>query len=206
MLEQHGGYMQIISEERVIITASMMASRVDRPRRVLKRSPGVHVSAVIESLAVKNGVLKKRKREDFAEEYPLQMALGLAFEEFMASFYPLDELIWQPGEIKRDGIFGTPDGLMGLGDIHPSLADWECKRHASEPRPLDDCWMDMKQALAFGAMSGLRRFCHDILWVEPSKRPVITRTIWTAEEYECEAWWAEVLKEAPNIEPEGVSS
>lgn len=192
--------MQIISEERVIITASMMASRVERPRRVLKRSPGVHVSAVIESLAVKNGVLKKRQREDFAKEYPLQMALGIAFEEFMASFYPLDDLDWQSGELCRDGIYGTPDGLRTLP---MGLLDWECKRHASEPRPIDDCWMDVKQALAFGAMSGLRRFCHDILWVEPSKRPVITRTIWTAEEYECEAWWAEVLKEAPNIEPEG---
>lgn len=189
--------MKIISEERVVLTAEMMANRVVRPRPLLPRSKGVHVSGIIERIAKANGKLKDKPREDFSVNYPTCMALGVSFEEFAASFYPAGAHMWAD-EICRDGIHGTPDGFLTQGKIW----DWEAKRHAYEPCSIADSWLDYKQALAFGAMTGVRRFCHERLFVKPAYDPQIWRSFWEAEEYECEDWWKYLLKVAPEVEPE----
>jgi hypothetical protein len=40
---------------------------------------------------------------------PLRMMFGMFFEEGMAGLYP--DMNWQPGEMQKDGVFGTPDGI-----------------------------------------------------------------------------------------------
>lgn len=74
------------------------------------RSKGIHVSAVLRYCAIQAKILKPGDRLE--EDLPLWMALGFAWEEFAASLYP--EICWQPGEMERNGVYGTPDGISGF--------------------------------------------------------------------------------------------
>src|SRR3954462_3934984 len=75
--------------------------------KVDKRSKGVHLMAILRYCAIEAKILKPG--EPLEEDLPLWMALGMAWEEFAASFYP--DMQWQPGEFKAHGISGTPDGV-----------------------------------------------------------------------------------------------
>lgn len=77
------------------------------------RSKGVHVTAVLRHCAVQAKILKPGERLE--EDLPLWMGLGFAWEEFAASFYP--EMVWQPGEQERAGVYGNPDGISISEDI-----------------------------------------------------------------------------------------
>ncbi len=88
------------------------------------RSPGLHVSTLLKRIAIALGLIKslkamggKWKAEPVIDEeaFPLQMALGLAYEDFMSLQYP--EMIYHPGELVLDGIAGSPDGITPLPDL-----------------------------------------------------------------------------------------
>jgi len=86
------------------------------------RSTGIHLSGILRALQIEAGLLKVREdgkwvgdTEDDDEVFPLRMAMGMAWEAWVAARY--DSMIWQPGEIETDGIFGTPDGLTHLQDV-----------------------------------------------------------------------------------------
>lgn len=87
------------------------------------RSPGMHVSALVKSIAVKLNLLKGQKAMGGKwtadapideESFPLQMALGLAWEDWLSLQYP--EMIYHPGELVMDGVAGSPDGITPLPD------------------------------------------------------------------------------------------
>ena len=46
--------------------------------------------------------------EDRDDEMPLRMAMGMAWEDWAVGLWP--DMEWQPGELCRDGIYGSPDG------------------------------------------------------------------------------------------------
>lgn len=83
------------------------------------RSPGLHVSRIISSIAMEPsvGILKQELIEDLSltdvREITdpvaiLRMCVGLAFEEW---FIPqLPDVIDHPGEMCYDGVFMSPDG------------------------------------------------------------------------------------------------
>ena len=52
---------------------------------------------------------KLKPGEILEEEYPLLWALGCAWEEYCASFYP--GMDYQPGGVALNGIHGTADGI-----------------------------------------------------------------------------------------------
>lgn len=70
------------------------------------RSSGVHLSGVIKYVMTTAGLLTP---EEYNDEMPLRMWLGMAFEAHAVQLWP--GLIWQPGECSRDGIIGSPDGI-----------------------------------------------------------------------------------------------
>lgn len=86
------------------------------------RSPGVHVSSIIRSIAGRQGILKKEYVEDFslvdlgddawwASLDPvnrLRIAIGLAWEEWYVTTLP--GVTDHPGEMHVDGIYMTHDG------------------------------------------------------------------------------------------------
>lgn len=205
--------MKVISEERLVITPAMMAGRSHRQKVDMPRTPGVHVQAINQRLGIAAGKLSDSDADDFPfekmtpESYPLMMALGVAWEEFRASCYSEDEMVWQPGELERDDIHGTPDGLL-FDDRHGHAAHWECKRTTKKVQPVTDMWMYIKQGLSYCAMSGLTRVMYDLLFVcgdyKRPYQPMGTVTLIEFTTAECDAWWKVVAREAKNTKPEGM--
>ncbi len=93
------------------------------------RSKGLHVSTLIKRIAVNMGLIKslkamggKWKAEPVLDEedFPLIMAMGMAWEDWLSQQY--SEMIYHPGELALDGVAGSPDGITpcelpeGAGD------------------------------------------------------------------------------------------
>lgn len=184
-----------------------MDSRTVRERPNVPRSPGVHVQAINKALGVAAGKLDSDEDspfEKFSETcYPLMPALGVAWEEFRASTYSESELLWQPFELERDGIFGTPDGLW---IAEPETAIWEAKLTSKKITSIADCYMYLKQGLAYCAMSGQTRVLFEVCWFAGNyNRPLIplaTASLVEFEEREIEAWWKVILAASKNVPPE----
>ena len=81
------------------------------------RSEGVHLSDILRYIAVKSHMLKPG--EPLENEYPLRMAVGLAWEWFCFALYP--SVCHQPGEIEVDRVFMSPDGFAD--DIGPQIEE-----------------------------------------------------------------------------------
>lgn len=110
------------------------------------RSKGIHVSGVIKHCAVAAKILKPG--EPLEEELPMRMALGIAWEEFLASLYP--ETGWWPGEFWDEGVYMNPDGTYLLPNISRELVVEEVKLTWKKPRSADEilnekiwCWQMM---------------------------------------------------------------
>lgn len=200
--------MQVISTSILKLTPDMMATRVQRPFVERPRSKGIHVQAVNKQLGIAAGKLTSDEDDDFPFErfsqtvYPLMPALGVAWEEFRASFYALDELLWQPCEFERDGIFGTPDGFV-LSKYDPL---WECKQTTKKIQCVTKCWMYMKQGLSYCAMSERTHVLYDVNWLlgdymRPYS-PVSTSTLVEFTTQEIETWWKIVRAAAKTVKPE----
>lgn len=76
-------------------------------RKRTHRSTGVHVSEILKYIVKELNMLKSIDQDDL-DEAPLRMFLGMGWEYIIVSL--IDGLVWQPGELIRDGIAGSPDG------------------------------------------------------------------------------------------------
>lgn len=102
--------MPVLLEERVVTLefADLHARNVvQRPAKPPARSKGIHQSGILVAIARKVGWLEAGEKDE--SEMPIIMALGFAWEEFVFSLFP--DIDWQPGEVERDGIFMSADGI-----------------------------------------------------------------------------------------------
>src|SRR6266571_1050494 len=114
--------MTLLDTTEVFIELSDIERRI-RPKpdsewTAKPRSKGVHVSDILQyawygSSSDEDRERKKKEADEDLEILPLRMALGLAWEEWVAGLYP--EMEWQPGEFEKDGIIGSPDGIARDG-------------------------------------------------------------------------------------------
>jgi len=201
--------MRVLRTAQLRLTPSRMERRTLRPRPSCPRSAGVHVQAINKHLAVAAGKMQDSESENFPFEkfsrdnYPWMPALGAFWEESCASLYPEDELLWQPGEWERDGILGTPDGLL----LCEPMRIWECKRTTMKIRSVAECWLFLKQGLAYCALSGgITQVQWDVLWVlgdySRPYQPRVTSTVVEFETYEVESWWGVLQKAKDQVKPE----
>src|SRR6266478_1940336 len=103
----------------MIIVPSQVKFRL--PESQVPRSKGVHVSAIIRSIALEMGILKTDQaegpsladvREIINPEVILRMAIGLAWEDwYLNNILNKEGVVKHPGETKVDGIHMTPDGV-----------------------------------------------------------------------------------------------
>lgn len=215
--------MKILFERRLKITPLMMENRTRRELPAAVRSKGKHVQAINQRLGVAAGKLSDSGDPDYPFErfsedcYPLMPALGVAWEELRASLYPEEELIWQPTELERDGVFGTPDGLWipGADEWQTgtlmlaeaiNAAIWECKQTTKKLQSLNDLWMYTKQGMSYCAMSGYRHVLYDVCFLlgdyTRPYTPIATTTLVEFSHEECETWWKRVLAAAPEVASE----
>lgn len=195
--------MTVLSESSLLIPPDLWRARRYRPREKPPRSPGHHVMAIVKRLAIAAGKLEEGDWPGFdGESYPLLPLIGEVWEDSRAATMG-PELTWQPGELERDGIFGSPDGAIEMGDC---LADWEAKATTARLKSIADCYIYVKQGLSYAAMSGLYRVVYDVLWLlgdySRPYQPLATRSIVEYSTEETEKWWSIMLAEAPNVTPE----
>jgi hypothetical protein len=101
---------QLLEEKQIHIEWGDIDRLATKTRRsVAARSSGVHLSGVIKYVMTTAGLLTP---EDATDLMPLRMCVGMAFEQWVVQLYP--DLVWQPGEVSRDGIYGSPDGVSAL--------------------------------------------------------------------------------------------
>lgn len=163
------------------------------------RSKGVHLSGVIKVVALKRGLLKS---EDEVDEMPTVVLLGVAWEDAAVQLYP--DLAWQPGEIKLDGIAGSPDGYSSC-NLFDGGDDWECvdefkltyksNRNRQDIRA-EQMWM--MQVMGYCKMEGFFFVKLHVLWacdnyVMPF-RPKYIRYLLRFTQQELDANWALMLK------------
>jgi hypothetical protein len=191
--------MRILSEESLVISPDQLSRRTYRERIELTRSPGVHVQAVNKYLAVAANKLSGDSPFDpfTATNYPLLPALGVAWEDFRVSLFGEETLVWQPGEMQRDGISGNPDGLLTLPD--GDICIWECKLTTAKIKRISECWLYLRQGIAYCALYGcaFRRVMYDVYWVlgdySRPYQPMSTQTLVEFDEAEIETWWERML-------------
>lgn len=111
------------------------------------RSTGTHLSGVLRYIARTLGTIK-----DYGDDLDevlgvadgpgphkgtsVRFALGFAWEEWMAARIP--GLIWQPGEMGLDGVYGTPDGLDCDLILHEFKTTFKSSKHPLQSQQL---WM-----------------------------------------------------------------
>lgn len=98
--------MDILGQTEIRLDWDDIRSLHTHPEPVYSRSKGIHLSDILRKIAVETNQLTD---EDRADEMPLRVFLGLAWEAMCVRLYP--EITWQPGELCRDRVYGTPDGL-----------------------------------------------------------------------------------------------
>lgn len=200
--------MTIHSEEVIQLDWQQAHNRTLRVRQPKSRSPGMHVMTVVHALAKAAGKLDEWDRPANGS-YPHIMAVGDMFEEWRASCYG-PELIWQPPEGCRDGIYGNWDGDLSffLGVNKIERADWEAKATTAKMKSIADCWIYLKQDLSYAAIHGMRWFCQEILWLKGDysmpHQPLITRSIFSFEQHEVESWWDIMKRTAREMEAQHV--
>ena len=188
------------------------------PSPSVPRSHGVHVSAVNRALGIAAGKLSDPEDVDFPfdrftdKEYPLLPAIGVAWEEFRVTHYTHDRLLWQPMELSRDGIFGTPDGLLFEDETDDFSCFWECKYSTKKLQSIANLWMYLKQGLSYCAMSfdtlgrWITKVCYDVCfglgdYTRPYK-PVGQMSVVQFSRLEIASWWENVKKAASGVKPE----
>lgn len=192
--------MRLLDVKRITLSPESVANRTQRPWPKTDRTKNVHhVAAINQVLGIAAGKLSDDNLESFPFDkftedfYPMQPALGVAWEEFYASFYTEEELTWQPGEFNLDGIYGNPDGIL-----HKKDALWECKQTTKKICPITDHWMYLKQGMCYCKMCGFTRVQYDVCYLLGDyKKPYTAEGISSLVEFdqrEIDQWWSIVLK------------
>lgn len=223
--------MRILHEQQVTITPAMMANRVQRKWVRRPRFKGPHVQAINVHLGIGAGKVERNDKENvgfdqFTEtNYPLLPAQGVAIEEFLAGFYQLNELIWQPKSYVKDGIAGNPDGirlitgpvrhepirheLVRQREIGQWLIDrrvWECKSTTKKLQSIKTCWLYLKQGMSYCYLTGLDTVEYDVWWVlgdySRPYQPVWTKSIVWFDKSEIRQWWDRLRENKEDVVPE----
>jgi hypothetical protein len=228
--------MKLISQTVVNIEWTDVRKRVHRcpPNNSHVRTPGVHLSGVLRHIPLESGILQPRTTpqtgnvestsskgnlQDIDEDVmPLRMVLGTFFEDGVVGFYP--EMQWQPGELERDRIFGTPDGLsVFAGSVAEQVIQrisgqaaylleefkltWKSEWNYGGDRFCSANWMWMRQALGYLALlqhngldvALLAQF--HVCWVCGDYRPPSPKYVRYLVEFtqkEIDSLWSLVLK------------
>ncbi len=98
--------MQILEQVEIKLDWKDLNNLHEHKYPTYTRSKGLHVTDILRKIALKTGQLKQSELDD--EFAPLRVFLGMAWEQMCVRLYP--ETRWQPGELKWDGISGSPDG------------------------------------------------------------------------------------------------
>src|ERR1019366_8084108 len=139
----------LLSESIVTLEFADLLNRrpIARPSKPHARSAGLHQSGILAHIAQQNGQLKVGERLE--EDMPTIFALGFAWEEYCVSLYP--GIDWQPGELIKDEIGVSADGLPIGEDGMPQVEEFKytTQRIQTGIGFLESQWMWQHQGRAY---------------------------------------------------------
>jgi hypothetical protein len=194
---------KLISESEIKLDWADINSRVPKRRISTTRSPGIHLSGVLQYAARTAGILT---REDEEDGMPVRMAVGMAWEEWAVGLWP--NLEWQPGECRRDQVFGNPDGRTKTTisyQLDEFKATWKSlAKYGDILAPLNRLWI--WQLAGYCVMMKLTYARLHVMWICGDYRPPnpTYRTYllqFTKQELE-EFWRNVVMANKDQVEPE----
>lgn len=204
---------ELLDERVVTLEFDDLHRRVllSKPVVPLPRTVGVHQSGILCHIARNIGILKPGELDE--EEYPLLWALGAAWEEYAASFYP--DMEWQPGELTVDDISMNADGLscgrienvMTFGDPFLEEFKFTFKGVATGAEFLKDkkWWLWLKQAAGYCHGYGTRvvrwHVCH-VRGDYKSFGPVYRQYVVRFSDREIAQNWQMLLNNRDAVQPE----
>lgn len=115
---------------------------------------GIHVSDV---LSYTGGVLGKiPDDDDIDDESKLRITLGLAFEDWLGPHLEKENenFIYHPSEYERNGIIGSPDGILvdpNTGKLMP--VEMKCSAKSARYDPVEEAngkwWYWIRQGMSY---------------------------------------------------------
>ena len=117
------------------------------------RSPGLHLSDIYTDL--EDILFAPRKTEN-----KLWMQVGFLWENLLTLAFK-DSLGVRPGEVKLDGVIGSPDGINRKENyVEEYKATWK-----SSKRPLESIWRYMVQTMGYCKMTGMTMVRFRVLYI-----------------------------------------
>lgn len=101
------GKMKILEQEEIKLDWVDLNKLVYHPFPDQHRTKGIHVTDILRKIAIDTKQLTLRDLDD--EFAPIRVFLGVCWEMGCVRLYK--DIEWQPGEVVRDGIIGSPDGV-----------------------------------------------------------------------------------------------
>lgn len=212
-----------------------LLSKSDAPCRLISgagapaRSTGnIHVSDVIRRIAIALGYLKTgqddadefESHEEWEASLPreamLAMAAGLAWEEYLARVYE-GQVEFHPGEVEKDGISGSPDGLCWAenevpGSLRLVVAEFKYSEKSSnnEPigpdgKPTPKWWMWLTQVMCYCHMLDTTRadfYVYHVRGDYRERRKQFLKYEFEFTKAELEGNWKMIMREARAMEKE----
>lgn len=143
-----------------------------RPKSASVRSSGHHLMGIVRYALTGAGLLKTYAAAEDEELMPLRMAMGMAWEDWSVGLWP--DLVWQPGELKLDNVFGTPDGrsMLSIAGGPEGSGDFDCSEEFKCTWKSSGKWKDvtdviiwMWQLAGVCKMSGTNYARLHVFWV-----------------------------------------
>lgn len=112
------------------------------------RTPGIHASGILRYVAETSG-MKKVLEQISEDDLPLRWAMGFAWEEFCASFYP--DMVYQPGEASPHNIVMTCDGHSYIDEIGFVIEEFKytAKKRKDAPTFCLEEWLWLQQGKGY---------------------------------------------------------
>ena len=179
------------------------ADLVAHPWPSFARSVGKpHLTEIVRRVAIAT------KQLDVYDDdgMPLRVMIGAAWEAMCVRLYP--DVWWQPGEVERDGIVGTPDGLgVWDGDEDERVVEeWKYTAKsmrmpggkADRHRDITREWLWMQQVMGYCNMVGDCRYARlHVCWARGNYEYPLTeryvRYVVRFDERELAANWRMVM-------------
>jgi len=140
------------------------------------RTSGIHLSGILRKMALEAGKLPAEYANSNAgtliRETPVEtagdvsalcrMAFGMAWEQWIvthaARFWP--DFVHQPGELVRDDIRGTPDGISQEPDGCPAVHEFKFTwKSMSANKPIEGEWLWLAQVVGYAALVSATLCC-----------------------------------------------
>lgn len=190
--------------------ATLVPRRIPFPQGAAPRTPGVHLSGLLKSMAVEYGFLDKQWVDDLKlvevegsgeawwnsldDASQIRMALGLAWEQWYLPQVP--GVLHQPGELEVEGIYMSRDGesldvVMAERKQKHIVALHECKVTSKSINTVGDLnffsaknWLWTTQIACYCVAPSTKILTGDLEWKEAHSLPVGSN-LFSFAEYPC---------------------